>query len=448
MYSKLFKTCAKEELTLWECPNFIFSLMGTVTIGVIIAAYFIASLYLSIELVMLIVLSAAVVFLILGYSVSNSVKQLGDSKREAEFEKAKTDAIITYLSDGLIMLDSQCRVALVNPLAEKFLGIKERDVLGLDVRSESINIELKDFFRVAHWCPKTSEKITNQVFREEISLGDQNQRYLKIQTSTATNKYGKLIGFVKVLHDITREKRLDEMKSDFISIASHQLKTPLSTMKWNLEVLQKGFAGKSTPEQGKIIAQTNEANEHLVKIVKDLLDVSQIEQGKIKPNLTLNSLIETTKEVASEYDLLADKRNIEFITNLPNKDIKFYFDTKSIKTVLTNLVDNAIKYTEGHGVVTLSLEYEPKNNPKQAKLSVTDTGIGISPDEQKQLFVKFYRGRSATKQKIGGTGLGLYIAKNIIDLHHGKLEVQSTKGKGSTFSIYLPLKFSLKNNSH
>jgi len=444
-YQKLFKTCAAEGLPAWECPNFVFSIMGLVTIAVMLTTYFISRVYLSLELVAFTVIAATVVFLILSYSVSNGIQRMARAKNRAEFEKAKTDAIIKHLSDGLIMLDSKCRVALVNPRAQKYLGVKEDRVLGFDVRENIAETDEKQFFKVAHWCPASSDNIPNKVFVEEFALLKPIRRFIKVQTSSVQNEEGKLIGFIKVLHDITRDKELDEIKSDFISIASHQLKTPLSTIKWNLEVLDKQTLGDLGPEQQKILEQAIEANEEMIEVVRDLLDVSRIEQGRVKPQMQRSSLPEVITKVYDHYLPLAEKHNIELKKSLPEHDIKFSFDPEAIKMVITNLVDNAIKYTPGHGQVEIKLTYQPPDNPNEAVVEVSDTGVGIPPEDQAKLFTKFYRAKNIKKMNTKGTGLGLYIARNIISLHGGKLTMESVVNQGSTFKIILPLKLSNSN---
>lgn len=445
IYQKLFKTCADEDLPLWQCPNFVFFIMGLVTIGVMIATYFISRVYLSIELVLLVVIITTVVLLVLSYSVSSGIQRLSRAKRQAEFEKAKTQAIINHLSDGLIMLDSRCRVALVNPRAEYFLGIKEREVLGYDVREKTNNPDWNSFFKVAHWCPLGRQQIKNKIFKEEFVLLKPRKLFIKTQTTTVENDQGQIIGFIKVLHDITRDRELDEIKSDFISIASHQLKTPLSTIKWNLEILNKPGLGKLSAPQKDLLEKTQDANEEMINVVRDLLDVSKIEQGRSQPQLSSGSLPNVIKDVVTHYQQYAEKKNIKLQTKLPDHDIKFLFDASAIKIVITNLVDNAIKYTPGHGHVQVSLNFEPTGNPDHAVIKVSDTGVGIPKDEQDKLFTKFFRSKSITKLNTKGTGLGLYIAKNIIDRHHGQINCDSIKDQGTTFSLRLPLKFSTEN---
>src|SRR5690606_6767275 len=168
---------------------------------------------------------------------------------------------------------------------------------------------------------------------------------LKIQTTTVQNVQSQPMGFIKVLQDITREKQLDEIKSDFISIASHQLKTPLSTMKWNLEILAKQLPKTVSPPQLDLMEKTIEANEEMIQIVRDLLDVSRIEQGRLQPQFEMASLNEVISAVTEKFKLLAEKKNISLKVELPPHRLKQLLDVNSISMALNNLIDNSLKYT-------------------------------------------------------------------------------------------------------
>lgn len=441
LYQRLYPTCAREKLPSWECPNFVFTMLGLLTIGIMVGTYLVARLYVTIEFLAMLMIVSAAVLLIMNYLVSQGVNRMSQAKRSAEAEKAKTEAIIRYLCDGLIMLDNNCRVVMVNPLAEKLLGVSERAVLGLDVRRPTRPAELESFFATLHWCPSLHHRIKNEVFQEEITLLRPRPQILQVQTTTVQDLFGRPLGFIKVLHNVTREKQLDEVKSDFISIASHQLKTPLSTMKWNLELLAKQFAGKISSQQQNLLDKTGEANEEMIQIVRDLLDVSRIEQGRIKPKLESGALSEVVESVTGKFKLLAEKKNITFTVKLPPHRIKQLIDPGAIAMALNNLIDNALRYTPGHGRVTVKLSYEPLDRPKQAVITVADSGVGIPRAELAKLFTKFFRANNIGTLSPKGTGLGLYIAKNIVEQHEGHIHVKSEQGHGSVFSVILPLKY-------
>lgn len=446
IYKKVFKSCAQENLRLWECPNFIFSILGLMTIGVMIAAFFISRIYLEIEIVAMIVFAAAVILLVLNFMISSSVHKLAQAKHLAEKERAKTVSIIQNLSDGLVMLDSNCRVSIVNPMAESLLGVKQSQVKGLDIKKSAPRENLKTFFKVVHWCPPVGKRISNQVMSEKFEIRYPRHRSLKVKTSTIKDEKGRVISFIKSVQDVTREEELDELKSDFISIASHQLKTPLSSMKWNLEIMDKEINQEDGLQHIDLLENTIEANEEMISIVRDLLDVSRIEQGKTEPKYKKASLERLIRQTIDKFKFYTEKKNISLQGHFPGKDIEFMFDVNGIAIVLTNLLDNAKKYTEGEGKIDVFLEFLPEDNPVQARVTVRDTGVGIAPEEKKNLFSKFHRGKDAFRHNTRGSGLGLYIANNIVSKHQGAFEVKSQVGKGSSFSFTIPLKFS-KNES-
>lgn len=441
LYQRLYPTCAREKLPPWECPNFVFTMLGLLTIGIMVGTYLIARLYVTIEFLAMLMMASAVVLLIMNYLVSQGVNRMSQAKKVAEYEKSKTEAIIRYLCDGLVMLNNNCQVVMVNPLAARLLGISEASVLGLDVRRRTGAADLESFFNTLHWCPSQSHHIKNEVFQEEVTLLRPRPQVLQVQTTTVQDPFGRPLGFIKVLHDVTREKQLDEIKSDFISIASHQLKTPLSTMKWNLELLNKYLLPHLSSQQQNLMAKTAEANEEMIQIVRDLLDVSRIEQGRLQPQLEPGTLSTVVESVAEKFKLLAEKKNISFTVELPPHRIKQLIDPSAIAIVLNNLIDNALRYTPGHGRVQVKLAYEPLDQPQQAVITVADSGVGIPRAEQAKLFTKFFRANNVETISPKGTGLGLYIAKNIVERHDGHIHVKSEPDHGSVFSVILPLKY-------
>ena len=441
IYQRLYPTCAREKLPIWGCPNFIFTILGLLNIGIMIGTYLIARLFVSIEFLAMLMIISASILLILNYLVSQGVNQVSQAKRTAEQEKTKTEAIIRYLSDGLIMLDNNCRVVMVNPLAEKLLGINGNQAIGQDVRQSKPDFGLESFFTVCHWCPGINQKIKNEVYQEEITLLRPRSRVLKVQTTAVQDSKRHSLGFIKVLHDITREKQLDEIKSDFISIASHQLKTPLSTMKWNLEILAKQLPKPVSSPQLDLIGKTIEANEEMIQIVRDLLDVSRIEQGRLQPRLERASLNEVISAVTEKFKLLAEKKNISLKIELPSHRLKQLLDVNSISVAINNLIDNSLKYTPGHGHILVKLTYEPISHPQQSVITVQDNGLGIPRADQDKLFTKFFRAKNISTMSPKGTGLGLYIAKNIVERHDGRIHVKSEEKHGTVFTIILPLKY-------
>lgn len=230
-------------------------------------------------------------------------------------------------------------------------------------------------------------------------------------------------------------KKLDKAKSEFISIASHQLRTPLSSIKGYISMILEGTYGEIEAKIKEILSKVYQANESLINLVSDLLNISKIERGKIEYNFQKIDLFKVVMEAINQLKLDAEKKHLE--VNLSGEENKFYInaDSEKITQVVLNLVDNAIKYTP-KGEIDIKLEKKEND----ILLSISDTGIGINREEIRNLFKKFSRGKEITKTYTGGTGLGLYIAFKIVEAHKGKIWAESRgKGMGSVFYILLPI---------
>ncbi len=232
-----------------------------------------------------------------------------------------------------------------------------------------------------------------------------------------------------------KEERINDLKSEFISIAAHQLRAPLSGIKWTFKTLIDGDLGKLTPEQKESLERAYSVNERLIYLVTELLDVSRIEEGKIGYNFKGASLERIIGEVVEEYKLVAQNKNIELSFFAPQSQMPFIsLDEERLELALNNLLSNAINYTLSGGRVSVSVELAGK----EAKITIRDTGVGIPKEELNKLFNKFFRASNVVRMQTPGTGLGLFIVRNIIEKHGGKIWVESEENKGSSFIFTLP----------
>jgi len=347
------------------------------------------------------------------------------------FERDKIRTLLKNLTAGLILIDNKGKISFSNPQAEKFLEFKQNEVLGLDINSKDI-----ERFPYLKEITKLSKKFDfNKESSFNIQLKNILNSYLRVTPVFIQDEHSHYLGIMYVLEDLSREKLLSDMKSEFISLAAHQLRTPLSAIKWLLRMLLTGDLGQLSDEQKEYIKKGYDTNERLIELVRDLLNVSRIEEGKFGFNFKKGSIKEVLEKIAPMYVFKAQEKDIHFVFNEATEPIpEVMLDEERISIVLQNLLDNAFKYTPKSGNVTLSLI--PKEN--EVEIVVADDGIGIPEEDKKKIFSKFFRGYNVLKSGIEGTGLGLFIVKNIVEKHGGKIWFESEVNKGTTFHFTIP----------
>ena len=362
-------------------------------------------------------------------ALMNILEDVEKARSETEEEKNKTLTIINNLVDGLLVFDSENRLSLVNPQVENLFGLKEKDMIGKTI------FELSIFPTVEPLINLIGKEIKREIFKKEIKIKE--NLTLEVTAVPVMIEGGKGLINLIILHDITREKVVERMKTEFVSVAAHQLRTPLSAIKWTLKMLLDEDLGKITPEQREFLQKTYTSNERMISLINDLLDVTRIEEGKhiYKPILTkIESIIQF---VVNSYREGAERKKIKIIFKKTEEKLpKIVIDVEKIKLAIQNLLDNAIKYTPQGGTVTILL----KRGKKEIIISIKDTGVGIPKDQQDRVFSKFFRGANAIRMETEGSGLGLFIAKNIIETHGGKIWFESLENKGTNFYFTLPVK--------
>lgn len=359
-------------------------------------------------------------------ALMNILEDVEEARKIAEREKNKTSAIVANLSDGLLVFNKDGKILLINPKAEKLLGIESKKIIG-----KTISV-----FRES---PKTGplSKVLGEgaerVFRKEFNFG----KDLTLEVSTETLKIGdEKLGTMIILHDITREKTIEKMKTEFVSLAAHQLRTPLSAIKWTIQMLLDGDLGEITAEQREFIKKTYQSNERMIGLINDLLDVTRIEEGRYLYRPILSDLESIVRFVVNSHEDELKLGNLKLEFKKPkNKLPRVMIDVEKMRMVVQNLLENAIRYTPSGGKITISLA----DKKTEVEFKIKDTGVGIPKDQQKRVFTKFFRGANVIRMETEGSGLGVFISKNIVEAHGGKMWFESEEGKGTAFYFTLPV---------
>jgi len=356
---------------------------------------------------------------------------------ELSEEHGKLFSLVESIKLGVIMVDLSLNIMLANPAAKRILGKPLSEVLTFEDLKEKIkNVKPSQALSQAlSYYVQTGKPLNIQ----EAMIGDRCFRLFMSPVRDITEKI--FIGAVMVMEDITEQKKLEKMRTEIVSVTSHQLRTPSSVIKGNLEMILGGDVGKITKEQKEILNETYLGNERMIKLINDLMDVAKIDEGRFELTLEAIQLKDLIAEIIKEILPLAKEKKVSLSYTPPSSPLpKVKIDRQRVKQVFQNLIDNAIKYSriDSKGKVTVEVR---KEEEKFLKVVVKDNGIGIPKDEQDKMFERFVRGSNVTKlDPGGGTGLGLYIAKAIIEQSGGKIWFVSEEGKGTTFFVTLPYK--------
>lgn len=356
----------------------------------------------------------------------NILEDVEEARKKAEEERDKTNALIINFTDGLLFFDKENKLSIINPQAENFLEIKASEAIGQAIS------QLKEFPSFKPLIDLLGEKI-QPVFRKELKI---KEDFILEVSAVPIVSRGELLGYLVVLHDITREKMIERIKTEFVSLAAHQLRTPLSAIKWTLKMFLDGDLGEITPDQKAFLEKTYFANERMINLINDLLNVARIEEGRYLYKPQPEDIISIFSDAINFHQEKAERKKIELIFKKPQTLPKVLVDKEKISLAISNLINNAIEYTLPGGRVTI----EVQKREKELLCSVSDTGIGIPKDQQSRVFTKFFRASNAMRLQTEGTGLGLFITKNIIEAHGGRIWFESEEGKGTTFSFTLPIK--------
>jgi PAS domain S-box-containing protein len=352
------------------------------------------------------------------------------SLRDIATEKSKIKTIINCMGDGVLVCDRDGCIVLSNPAASRMLKIAETSLLGNFLSQCNLHPELSKTIEDS----LSTKDLSYSSVSQELSIGDSGEIFLRAHTAPVRSDLGETMGSVTVLQDISHLKELDKMKSEFIAMVTHELRAPIAAVEQQLTVILNKMAGEVTQKQEQLLSRAKERTRGLLNLIKDLLDLSKIEAGKMVQYKEPLNLQEVIQRVVDLMKAEAENKKIDLQFSPPSQISLIHADRNSMEGIFTNLISNGIKYTPEGGRVWITLGEEGDF----VKASVSDTGIGIKKEDLPRIFDKFYRVKTIETRQIVGTGLGLSIVKSIVDAHLGTISVESEEGGGTTFTALFP----------
>lgn len=372
----------------------------------------------------------------------NIMEDMQSEKALAESEIAKDEAILGSVGDGLLVTDNDGKILLINGITADLLGLDSKESVGKEFISlvplldeqgnpvpreeHPVYITLKHGERVSKtfiFVNKNDKKIAINITATPV-----------IQKDMLLNKE-TILGAIGIIRDITKEKEVDRMKTEFISLASHQLRTPLSAIRWFGEMLLGGDAGELNEEQKEFAKNISDSTQRMIDLVNSLLNISRIESGRIIIDPKPTDLKQLVEDIVKELQVKLNEKEQHLVISVHQDLPQVMVDSRLIRQVYLNLLTNAVKYTPKGGEISVFIS----RKADQIISQVSDNGYGIPKAQQPKIFQKFFRAENIVKVETDGTGLGLYLIKTIVESSHGKIWFESEEGVGTTFWFSIPL---------
>lgn len=368
------------------------------------------------------------------------LEKLYNVNAELQHEKAVYQAILSSIAEGLVVVDKEAHITLMNQAAADMLGVDGQAVIGRNYYDIVITKDREDkILPVEKRALKralTTGRKQIRTMTDELQYVHSNGTTIPVTiTASPVKLNNQIIAGVSTFQDISTEKQLDRTKSEIISIASHQLRTPLTAIKWLSEQLIKPVHKMSRATQKLYLQRIHASNERMITLVNDLLNVSRIELGTISLSAQPFDLPRTINDVLNELDSQIKLKHIKVQKQIGSGLDAIVTDRRHVQVILQNLLANAVKYSPKNHTVTVSARKDGQN----LRFEIRDTGYGIPENQQSKIFNKLFRADNARKQVSDGTGLGLYVGKAMVDQLGGKIWFESAENKGTTFFVILPL---------
>lgn len=371
-------------------------------------------------------------------NLESVLKSIYIERDNVQEEKTKLEALLNSIGDAVLATDENKQVIAFNPIAQKITGLNFNELEG------------EYFDKYINFVDEETKKVKNDFVDKVLKNGERlelnnlaliNKKghliLIDIDASPIKNNRGDIIGCIIVFKDVTEKREADRMRTDFISIVSHQLRTPLSAMKWFLEILMDGDVGTLKPKQKDIINDIYDSNKGMIEFVNQMLNVSRIESKRLAVNPEKLNLNKIAQELLKESSMFLEEKQQKLnYRYLAEEGLEINVDRSLLRNLLSGLVLNASRYTQRNGNVDVEITRYDKN---YVLFKIKDDGIGIPESENEKIFKKFSRASNAIRFEANGTGLGLYIVKSIVNMVCGKIWFESEENNGSTFYFTLPI---------
>ncbi len=344
-------------------------------------------------------------------------------------EKNQSEAILQSLAEGLVVVNSKGDVVMMNPAAEKILGVQKDKKIGHPLQED---MKEEGVISMVNETKAKGEKVV-----EFSSAQQETRKIIRSSSAIVENENGQTVGMVSVLTDITKQRDLDRLKNQFVSNVTHELRTPIVATQKALDVIIDKAAGPITDDQARFLDIARRNMDRLNRLINDILDFSKLEAGKMTLEFASVGPGQVVEEACTALSMWASSKEILLERKVAADLPEVRMDPHRVIQVINNLVSNALKFTPKGGRVTV--EVKRSSSGQEVEFSVEDTGIGIAKEDLRKVFERFLQVGERRQTDVSGTGLGLSIAKEIVELHGGRIWVESEKGKWTRFLFILPI---------
>ncbi|MBC7877151.1 MAG: GAF domain-containing protein [Anaerolineales bacterium] len=371
--------------------------------------------------------------------IRDQAERLGVMLRKEQEDASRSQAILEAVADGVLVTGADNRITFVNSSTQRIIAVDETRLLGnpLDVFGGLFGKAASTWMEtIRQWSQDPNSHLEGDTYAEQLELENGRIALVHLAPVILQNDF---LGTVSIFRDITHEVEVDRLKSEFVATVSHELRTPMTAIKGYVDILTMGAAGALNENQAHFLSVVRNNIDRLNTLVSDLLDISRIEAGRITLNPQSVDLHEIAEDVVA--DVLRRSQNeekpIAMSLDAPKKLPSVIGDSERVRQILDNLVDNAYNYTPNNGTIRVNIHQENG----EVQVDVQDNGIGIASEDQTRIFERFFRGEHPLVLATPGTGLGLPIVRQLVEMHKGRLWMTSTgvPGEGSTFSFTLPI---------